>query len=96
MCIFIRFPGTEKTFAEIQLELNEAAAQLNEAAGEVVTASQGPPTGLANASEKYGDAFCDFMDSGMTVAGMTRVSLTSRCTYVRGTVKTTNFCQITI
>ncbi|XP_014674038.1 PREDICTED: talin-2-like [Priapulus caudatus] len=67
-----RFPDTHKTFAEIQLELNDAAAQLNEAAGEVVSASQGPPAGLADASEKYGDAFCDFMDSGMTIAGLTR------------------------
>ncbi|XP_049469689.1 talin-2 [Panthera uncia] len=62
-------PPSTKPFQEAQSELNQAAADLNQSAGEVVHASRGQSGELAAASGKFSDDFDEFLDAGIEMAG---------------------------
>uniref|UniRef100_A0A803VPW6 Talin 2 n=1 Tax=Ficedula albicollis TaxID=59894 RepID=A0A803VPW6_FICAL len=62
-------PPSSKSFQEAQSELNRAAADLNQSAGEVVHATRGQSGELAAASGKFSDDFDEFLDAGIEMAG---------------------------
>ncbi|XP_036124592.1 talin-2 [Molossus molossus] len=62
-------PASTKPFQEAQSELNQAAADLNQSAGEVVHATRGQSGELAAASGKFSDDFDEFLDAGIEMAG---------------------------
>ncbi|XP_023472078.1 talin-2 isoform X4 [Equus przewalskii] len=62
-------PPSTKPFQEAQSELNQAAADLNQSAGEVVHATRGQTGELAAASGKFSDDFDEFLDAGIEMAG---------------------------
>uniref|UniRef100_A0A4W5Q7U8 Talin 2a n=1 Tax=Hucho hucho TaxID=62062 RepID=A0A4W5Q7U8_9TELE len=66
-------PPSTKSFHEAQSELNQTAADLNQSAGDVVHASRGSSTQLADASGKFSEDFDEFLDAGIEMAGHTQV-----------------------
>lgn len=68
-----QLPPSSKSFQEAQSELNHAAADLNQAAGEVVHATRGPSGELAAASGKFSEDFDEFLDAGIEMAGQAQV-----------------------
>uniref|UniRef100_A0A8C7ZFS4 Talin 2a n=1 Tax=Oryzias sinensis TaxID=183150 RepID=A0A8C7ZFS4_9TELE len=58
-------PPANKSFQEAQNELNQTAADLNQSAGEVVTATRGSSSQLAVASGKFSHDFDEFLDAGI-------------------------------
>uniref|UniRef100_A0A2I3MSX6 Talin 2 n=1 Tax=Papio anubis TaxID=9555 RepID=A0A2I3MSX6_PAPAN len=66
-------PPSTKPFQEAQSELNQAAADLNQSAGEVVHATRGQSGELAAASGKFSDDFDEFLDAGIEMAGQAQV-----------------------
>uniref|UniRef100_A0A8C7ZGK7 Talin 2a n=1 Tax=Oryzias sinensis TaxID=183150 RepID=A0A8C7ZGK7_9TELE len=65
-------PPANKSFQEAQNELNQTAADLNQSAGEVVTATRGSSSQLAVASGKFSHDFDEFLDAGIEMAGHTQ------------------------
>ncbi|XP_041639132.1 talin-2a isoform X3 [Cheilinus undulatus] len=65
-------PPASKSFQEAQSELNQTAADLNQSAGEVVHASRGSSSQLADASGKFSQDFDEFLDAGIEMAGHTQ------------------------
>uniref|UniRef100_A0A8C7UVB5 Talin 2a n=1 Tax=Oncorhynchus mykiss TaxID=8022 RepID=A0A8C7UVB5_ONCMY len=65
-------PPPTRSFQEAQSELNQTAADLNQSAGDVVHASRGSSTQLADASGKFREDFDDFLDAGIEMAGHTQ------------------------
>ncbi|XP_071014314.1 talin-2-like [Oncorhynchus clarkii lewisi] len=65
-------PPSTRSFQEAQSELNQTAADLNQSAGDVVHASRGSSTQLADASGKFREDFDDFLDAGIEMAGHTQ------------------------
>ncbi|KAK6294339.1 hypothetical protein J4Q44_G00351690 [Coregonus suidteri] len=65
-------PPSTKSFQEAQSELNQTAADLNQSAGDVVHASRGSSTQLADASGKFSEDFDEFLDAGIEMAGHTQ------------------------
>ncbi|XP_064596457.1 talin-1-like [Liolophura sinensis] len=68
---YTEFPSTTQSFQEVQLGLNNAAVNLNQAASNIVTAARGTPQQLSESSVRYGSAYQDFVDSGLLMAGLT-------------------------
>lgn len=68
-----QLPPSTKPFQEAQSELNQAAADLNQSAGEVVHATRGQSGELAAASGKFSDDFDEFLDAGIEMAGQAQV-----------------------
>uniref|UniRef100_A0A8C7V9X4 Talin 2a n=1 Tax=Oncorhynchus mykiss TaxID=8022 RepID=A0A8C7V9X4_ONCMY len=66
-------PPSTRSFQEAQSELNQTAADLNQSAGDVVHASRGSSTQLADASGKFSEDFDEFLDAGIEMAGHTQV-----------------------
>uniref|UniRef100_A0A646QFM5 Talin1 n=1 Tax=Hemiscolopendra marginata TaxID=943146 RepID=A0A646QFM5_9MYRI len=66
------FPYSDKTYSELQSNLNTAAANLNNAASDVVQSSSGTPVQLASSAKRFGNAFGDLVECGMEMAGQTR------------------------
>ena len=56
----------------MQVQLNNSAVNLNQAASEIVTSSRGPPQEVAKSSTRFSTAYSDFMDSGLEFAGSTK------------------------
>lgn len=77
MCLFspLQLPPSTKPFQEAQSELNQAAADLNQSAGEVVHATRGQSGELAAASGKFSEDFDEFLDAGIEMAGQAQVSV---------------------
>ncbi|KAK4020002.1 hypothetical protein OUZ56_001999 [Daphnia magna] len=67
-----RYPRSDKSYHELQTMLGSAAADLNDAAGEVVGTARESPTRLAWASKTYSTSFCYVMNVGMEMAGQTK------------------------
>ncbi|XP_062597737.1 talin-1-like isoform X2 [Saccostrea cucullata] len=67
-----QYPSTDRTFQEIQIEINNAAVNLNQAASDIVTASRGTPKQLAESSQVYGSSYSEFIKSGLTMAGLSK------------------------
>lgn len=70
-----QLPPSTKPFQEAQSELNQAAADLNQSAGEVVHATRGQSGELAAASGKFSDDFDEFLDAGIEMAGQAQVGV---------------------
>jgi talin len=66
-----RFPHTNKSYGELQQELNTAAANLNEASS-VVVSSVRSPTQLSSSSKDFSVAFHDLLGVSMEMAGQTQ------------------------
>lgn len=71
----LQLPPSTKPFQEAQSELNQAAADLNQSAGEVVHATRGQSGELAAASGKFSDDFDEFLDAGIEMAGQAQVGV---------------------
>lgn len=67
-----KYPSTDRTFQEIQIENNNAAVNLNQAASDIVTASRGTPKQLAESSHEYSSSYSEFIKSGLTMAGLSK------------------------
>lgn len=67
------FPHTDKTYGQLQAELNTAAAGLSDASTQVVSAVRSPAN-LETASNKLGNAVGDILGVGMEMAGQTKVN----------------------
>ncbi|XP_035989491.1 talin-1 [Fundulus heteroclitus] len=63
------FPSSGRSFQDIQAQLNEKAAGLNQSANEVVQASRGTTQDLARATSKFGQDFSNFLGAGVDMAG---------------------------
>ena len=70
------FPRSDKSYHELQTMLGNAAADLNDAAGEVVSTARESPTRLAWTSKTYSSSFVYLMGVGMDMAGQTKDSET--------------------
>ncbi|XP_016122087.1 talin-1-like, partial [Sinocyclocheilus grahami] len=68
----LQFPVSGKSFQEAQVNLNEAAAGLNQSANELVQASRGTTQDLAKASGKFGQDFNHFLQAGVDMAGQSQ------------------------
>nr|CAD7439651.1 unnamed protein product [Timema bartmani] len=66
------FPHTNKSYGQLQQELNSAAAHLNDASSDVVSSVRSP-TQLATTSRNFSSAFGDLMGVSMEMAGQTKV-----------------------
>uniref|UniRef100_A0A674EHD1 Talin 2a n=1 Tax=Salmo trutta TaxID=8032 RepID=A0A674EHD1_SALTR len=60
-------------FKKHSRKLNQTAEDLNQSAGDVVHASRGSSTQLADASGKFSEDFDEFLDAGIEMAGHTQV-----------------------
>uniref|UniRef100_A0A9J7YLX8 Talin 1 n=1 Tax=Cyprinus carpio carpio TaxID=630221 RepID=A0A9J7YLX8_CYPCA len=67
-----KFPVSGKSFQEAQVNLNDAAAGLNQSANELVQASRGTTQDLAKASGKFGQDFNHFLQAGVDMAGQSQ------------------------
>ncbi|XP_052693138.1 talin-2-like isoform X2 [Crassostrea angulata] len=67
-----KYPSTDRTFQEIQIENNNAAVNLNQAASDIVTASRGTPKQLAESSREYSSSYSEIIKSGLTMAGLSK------------------------
>ncbi|XP_010767867.1 talin-1-like, partial [Notothenia coriiceps] len=63
------FPSSGRSFQEVQGQLNQVAAGLNQSANEVVQASRGTTQDLSRATSKFGQDFSNFLDAGVDMAG---------------------------
>ncbi|XP_063391701.1 talin-1 [Cydia fagiglandana] len=64
------FPPSDRSYGELQSELNAAAVGLNSASSEVVQGIESP-SALADNSRHFGDAFNRLLGVGMEMAGQT-------------------------
>ncbi|XP_015597713.1 talin-1 isoform X2 [Cephus cinctus] len=64
------FPQTNKSYGQLQYDLNNAAANLNDASSNVVSSVRSPVQ-LASSSEQFTNAFGDLLGVGMEMAGQT-------------------------
>ncbi|XP_076439084.1 talin-1-like isoform X2 [Babylonia areolata] len=67
-----QFPHTDKTYPEVQVDMNNSAVTLNQAASDIVSASRGAPQELASSSNRYSHAYQDFVATGLTMAGLSK------------------------
>nr|XP_061836684.1 talin-1-like isoform X1 [Nerophis lumbriciformis] len=63
------FPSSGRSFQEVQGQLNQVAAGLNQSANEVVQASRASTRELARSTSKFGQDFNNFLDAGVDMAG---------------------------
>lgn len=63
---------TSKSFQDVQLEMNNVAVNLNQAASNIVTSSRGEPKLLAESSRHYSSTYEEFVKTGLTIAGITK------------------------
>ena len=61
---YLQFPRTERYYAEVQVQLNSNAEDLNQAATDIVSASRQAPQHVAHASNRFSRAYEDFMGTG--------------------------------
>ncbi|KAK3096284.1 hypothetical protein FSP39_025308 [Pinctada imbricata] len=69
-----QFPSTDRNFQDVQIEMNNAAVNLNQAASNIVTASRGTPQQLAESSNEYSSSYHMFVNTGLTMAGISKDS----------------------
>ncbi|XP_071140342.1 talin-1-like isoform X1 [Mytilus edulis] len=67
-----QFPPTNKNFQDVQLEMNNVAVNLNQAASDIVTSSRGAPKLLAESTRQYSATYEEFVKTGLTIAGITK------------------------
>ena len=66
-----QFAPSDRSFSEIQVDLNKCAVKLNESATDVVTASRDRASTVAASCGRFGGAYNEFVESGMEMAGAT-------------------------
>ncbi|XP_076242383.1 talin_middle and talin-RS domain-containing protein rhea isoform X2 [Calliopsis andreniformis] len=71
------FPQTNKSYGQLQSDLNNAAANLNDASSNVVSSIRSPVQ-LASSSKQFTNAFGDLLGVGMEMAGQTTVETRSQ------------------
>ncbi|KAG7189022.1 hypothetical protein KM043_008615 [Ampulex compressa] len=71
------FPQTNKSYGQLQNDLNNAAANLNDASSNVVSSVRSPVQ-LASSSKQFTNAFGDLLGVGMEMAGQTTVETRSQ------------------
>ncbi|XP_011052007.1 PREDICTED: talin-1 isoform X3 [Acromyrmex echinatior] len=71
------FPQTSKSYGQLQSDLNNAAANLNDASSNVVSSVRSPIQ-LANSSKQFTNAFGDLLGVGMEMASQTTVETRSQ------------------
>ncbi|XP_060579795.1 talin-1-like isoform X4 [Ruditapes philippinarum] len=67
-----RFPSTNRSFTEVQGDMTDAAANLNTAASDIITNSRTTTTQLSKSSEHYSKVYQQFVDTGLTLAGLAK------------------------
>ena len=70
----VQFPMTGRGFQEVQMNLNSKAANLNQATSDIVTAASQEDAHhrVAPASDRFGNAYEEFIDGGLEMAGVTK------------------------
>ncbi|XP_014474910.1 PREDICTED: talin-1 isoform X3 [Dinoponera quadriceps] len=71
------FPHTNKNYGQLQNDLNNAAANLNDASSSIVSSVRSPVQ-LASSSKQFTNAFGDLLGVGMEMAGQTAVETRSQ------------------
>ncbi|XP_017757790.1 PREDICTED: talin-1 [Eufriesea mexicana] len=71
------FPQTNKSYGQLQSDLNNAAANLNDASSNVVSSVRSPVQ-LASSSKQFTNAFGDLLGVGMEMAGQTAIETRSQ------------------
>ncbi|XP_034178669.2 talin_middle and talin-RS domain-containing protein rhea isoform X1 [Osmia lignaria lignaria] len=71
------FPQTNKSYGQLQNDLNNAAANLNDASSNVVSSVRSPIQ-LASSSKQFTNAFGDLLGVGMEMAGQTTIETRSQ------------------
>ncbi|XP_043256416.1 talin-1 isoform X4 [Colletes gigas] len=71
------FPQTNKSYGQLQSDLNNAAANLNDASSGVVSSVRSPVQ-LASSSKQFTNAFGDLLGVGMEMAGQTTIETRSQ------------------
>lgn len=66
------FPHTDRSYQQVQIDLNNRAITLNKAATDIVSASQRTPQDVAGASSQFSQAYGDFMETGMEMGAVTK------------------------
>ncbi|XP_039305998.1 talin-1 isoform X2 [Solenopsis invicta] len=66
------FPQTSKSYGQLQSDLNNAAANLNDASSNVVSSVRSPVQ-LASSSKQFTNAFSDLLGVGMEMASQTTI-----------------------
>ncbi|XP_052786529.1 talin-1-like isoform X4 [Mya arenaria] len=67
-----KFPRTSKSFTQVQNDMTDAAVGLNTAASEIITHSQTTSQQLSKSSEHYSRQYQQFVDTGLTLAGLAK------------------------
>lgn len=80
-----QFPASGRSYQEVQSDLNNRAVHLNQAATDIVAASQKSPQQVSGATNRFSRAYEDFMDSGLEMAGVTQETETR--TQIVGSLK---------
>ena len=68
----LQFPSTDKSYAEVQGQMNCEAAELHQAAMEIVSSFRGPPQRLSSSSTRYSHLHEQFIDTGLTMASLSK------------------------
>ncbi|XP_033328616.2 talin_middle and talin-RS domain-containing protein rhea isoform X1 [Megalopta genalis] len=71
------YPQTNKSYGQLQSDLNNAAANLNDASSSVVSSVRSPVQ-LASSSKQFTNAFGDLLGVGMEMAGQTTIDTRSQ------------------
>ena len=71
-CLLFQFPPTSRSFQEVQSDMGGAAASLNQAASDIVTHSRTTTQQLSKSSEQYSRVYTNFVDTGLTLAGISK------------------------
>ncbi|KMQ93936.1 talin-1-like protein, partial [Lasius niger] len=71
------FPQTSKSYGQLQSDLNNAAANLNDASSNIVSSVRSPVQ-LATSSRQFTNAFGDLLGVGMEMAGHTAIETRSQ------------------
>ncbi|CAG5121597.1 unnamed protein product, partial [Candidula unifasciata] len=68
-----RFPPTDRTYKQVQNDMSCSAANLNQAASDIVASSRVATTQhLAESSARYSQHYEDFVHTGLTLAGLSK------------------------
>ncbi|XP_070178806.1 talin-1-like [Littorina saxatilis] len=67
-----QFPRTDRSYPDVQVDMNNRAVNLNQAASQIVSSSRGAPQELAASSDHYGEAYDKFVYTGLTMAGLSK------------------------
>uniref|UniRef100_A0A0B7BNT7 I/LWEQ domain-containing protein n=1 Tax=Arion vulgaris TaxID=1028688 RepID=A0A0B7BNT7_9EUPU len=67
-----RFPQTDRSYQEVQNDMSNATANLNQAASDIVTSSRVTTQHLSESSTRYSQHYEDFVHTGLTLAGISK------------------------